>query len=157
MRGVLAAYGDMERAVWVADSFQGFPPTDAQRYPLDANEDWHRGEFLSVSYQVVRANFARYGLLDSQVRFLPGWFRDTLPSAPVERLAILRLDGDMYGSTWETLAVLYSKVVPGGFVIIDDYSIGSCRAAVTDFRAQNNIADPIEMIDWTGAFWRTSH
>ncbi|MBJ6926944.1 class I SAM-dependent methyltransferase, partial [Vibrio cholerae] len=81
----------------------------------------------------VRGNFERFGLLDDQVAFLPGWFKDTLPKAPVERLAVLRLDGDMYGSTIDTLEALYAKVSPGGFIIVDDYILKACRAAVDDY------------------------
>ena len=63
-----------------------------------------RSEVLwaGTSYEEVRECFARYGLLDDQVRFLRGWFRQTLPSAPIERLALLRLDADLYDSTYDT-------------------------------------------------------
>jgi hypothetical protein len=47
-----------------------------------------------------------FALLDEQVRFLEGWFRDTLPGAPIERLAVLRLDGDLYESTMQALECL---------------------------------------------------
>jgi len=112
---------------------------------------------LAVPLEEVKANFARYGLLDDQVRFLPGWFKDTLPAAPIERLAVLRLDGDMYGSTMDALEALYPKLSAGGYVIIDDYgNIAQCKEAVTDFRNAHGIIDPIESIDWTGAYWQRS-
>ncbi len=78
------------------NSFQGLPRPDAATYPVDENDPHHTFENLVVGIDEVRGNFARYDLLDEQVRFLPGWFRDTLPTAPVSRLAVLRLDGDMY-------------------------------------------------------------
>ena len=74
-----------------------------------------------MSEEEVRANFERYGLLDDQVRFLPGWFKDTLPDAPIDRIAVLRLDGDLYESTIQALDALYPRLSPGGFCIIDDY------------------------------------
>ena len=93
----------------------------------------------------MQDNFRRYGLLDQQVRFLKGWFRDTLPAAPIERLAILRLDGDLYESTIQALDGLYHKLSVGGFVIVDDYgNVPACRQAVDDFRAEHRIADPIQ-------------
>jgi O-methyltransferase len=99
MRAVLNAYGDRTRTVWAADSFEGLPKPDPDAYPADEGDrHWQKAE-LAVSLDEVKANFRRYGLLDEQVRFLVGWFRDTLPSAPIERLAVLRLDGDMYEST----------------------------------------------------------
>jgi predicted O-methyltransferase YrrM len=112
-------------------------------------------EFLRVDLESVRANFAHHGLLDAQVKFLPGWFQDTLQTAPIAQIAVLRLDGDMYESTWLALEALYDRVAPGGFVIVDDYgAIQACRQAVEDFRARRGITAPIETIDWTGRFWR---
>src|ERR1044072_2882529 len=84
-----------------------------------------------------------------------GWFSDTLPDAPIERLAVLRLDGDMYSSTWDALTALYAKVSPGGFVIVDDYhAVPGCKQAVDDFRPRHAIDAPLETIDWAGVFWR---
>lgn len=155
MRGVLAAVGADERTVWVADSFEGLPKPDVERYPADEGDRHWTFTELAIGLEAVRASFARYGLLDDQVRFLRGWFKDTLPSAPIERLAVLRVDGDMYGSTMEVLEALYDKLSPGGFCIIDDYgAVAGCRAAVTDFRASRGIKEPLEEIDWTGRFWR---
>jgi O-methyltransferase len=155
MRGVLAAYGAGGRTVWVADSFDGLPPPDAERYPADAGDRHHEVDFLAVPLAEVRANFAKYDLLDDQVRFLPGWFRDTLPAAPIERLAVLRLDGDMYESTWDALTALAPKVSPGGFVIVDDYNaVPGCRKAVDDYREEHAIDAPMCTIDWAGVFWR---
>ena len=93
-------------------------------------------------------------MLDEKVVFLNVWFKDTLPHAPIEKLAILRLDGDMYESTIQALDTLYPKLSPGGFVIIDDYILIPCRKAVDDFRARNGIADIVEDIDGIALFWR---
>jgi O-methyltransferase len=113
--------------------------------------------YLAVSIDEVKAAFERFGLLDQQVKFLKGWFKDTLPSVAIERLAILRMDGDLYESTWVALESLYDKVSPQGFVIVDDYSAWPpCKSAVDDFRTQRGIVDPIQDIDGTGVFWRKS-
>jgi hypothetical protein len=155
MRAVLKAYGVTDRCVWVADSFEGLPPPDARKYPPDAGDRLHEATALAVSLEQVKANFDRYGLLDDQVRFLKGWFRDTLPAAPIERLAVLRLDGDMYQSSMDALVNLYPKVSQGGYVIVDDYgAIPACRQAVNDYRAANGITEEIRDIDWTGIFWQ---
>ncbi len=157
MRAVLAAYGIRDRRVWLADSFCGLPPPDAERFPVDAGDPLHTYAELAISQDVVRANFAAYDLLDDQVVFLPGWFRDTLPQAPIERIAVLRLDGDMYESTIVALRALYPKLSPGGYLIVDDHgAIAACARAVADYRAEAGIAEPIERIDWTGIFWRKS-
>ena len=147
--------GITDRTVWVADSFEGLPMPDGERYPADANLDWSGVEVLKVGADAVRANFERYDLLDDQVRFLEGWFCDTLPDAPIERLAVLRLDGDLYQSTMDALVALEPKVSRGGYVIVDDYGgWESCRAAVDDYRADHGIDAPITRVDWTGVWWQ---
>ena len=155
MRAVLEAYEDRTRRVFVADSFEGLPVPNADAYPQDRGDRHHTYETFSVSLDEVKANFAKYGLLDDRVVFLKGWFKDTLPSAPLERLAVLRLDGDMYESTMVALTSLYDKVSSNGFVIIDDYGcIESCRKAVHDFRESHGISEPILDIDGFGVYWR---
>nr|WP_090338713.1 TylF/MycF family methyltransferase [Mycolicibacterium malmesburyense]CRL66698.1 MtfB protein [Mycolicibacterium malmesburyense] len=155
MRAVLAAYGDEERVVWLADSFEGVPRPNPAKYKADKGL---RLDFfapiLAVSQEEVRSNFERYGLLDDRVRFIPGWFKDTLHKAPIERLAVLRLDGDLYESTMQALDALYPRLSPGGFCIIDDYVIKACRQAVQDYREEHGISAPIVDIDGTGVFWR---
>ncbi len=156
MRAVLEAYGDTQRSVWLADSFQGLPAPAPAEYPQDAG-DPHATltSYLGVSMETVQANFRRYGLLDDRIKFLPGWFRDTLPVAPVEQIAVLRLDGDMYESTHLGLTHLYPKLRSGGFLIVDDYgALANCRRAVEDFRNAHAITEPMVAVDWTGVYWR---
>ena len=155
MRGLLKAHGIRDRTVWVADSFEGLPRPNEQQYPDDSGSRFHEMDVLAVPLESVREIFERYGLLDERVAFLQGWFRDTLPDAPIEQLAILRLDGDMYESTMDVLRSLYGRVSDGGFVIVDDYgAYPACRKAVHDFRDEHGISDTIREIDWTGVYWR---
>ena len=157
MRAILKAYSETERKVWVADSFSGLPPPTPSVYPADAGDTHHtHNQLLSVSRQTVEDNFQKYGLLDSQVQFLEGWFKDTLPGAPIEQLAILRLDGDMYESTIQALDALYDKLSPGGFVIVDDFALQGCAKAIHDFRDAHGVTDEVLDIDWTGVYWRRS-
>lgn len=157
MRAVLKAWRCTDRNVWVADSFAGVPPPDLAAYPADSGAVGmlHTFKELAIPIEEVQSNFRKYDLLDYQVRFLKGWFRDTLPRAPIERLALIRLDGDLYESTEVALRSLYHKLSPGGFVIVDDYgNIEACRQAVTGFRAANGITDAIQNIDGAGVYWR---
>jgi hypothetical protein len=157
MRGMLKAYGVTDRHVWVADSFEGLPKPNAKKYPADRwlKFDWFKT--LSVSLEQVRTNFEKYGLLDDQVHFLKGWFKDTLPSAPIQKLAVLRLDGDLYESTMDALTSLYPKLSVGGYLIVDDYIIPACKKAVTDYRNAHGITDLIIDIDRTGSYWQRTH
>jgi hypothetical protein len=155
MRAILKAHGITNRIVWLADSFEGLPEPDP-RFPQDRGDKLSTfKDVLGVSLETVKANFERYGLLDDQVRFLKGWFKDTLPVSPIERLAVLRLDGDMYASTMDSLVNLYDKVSAGGYVIVDDYGqIKACKQAVDDFRRERGISDPICQVDRSGVYWR---
>jgi Macrocin-O-methyltransferase (TylF) len=157
MRAILKACGVIDRAVWVADSFQGFP---AHAFIVEGYS--HDQDHLAVTLEQVRHNFDLYGLLDDQVRFLPGWFADTLPAAPIGQVAILRLDGDLYPSTMDALDCLYPKLAPGGFVIIDDWILPYCRKAAEDYRGKHGITEPVMPVpgskrggfDDISVFWR---
>ncbi|TDB98873.1 TylF/MycF family methyltransferase [Actinomadura sp. 7K534] len=154
-RGIFKAHG-ADRNVWVADSFEGIPPVADGGHPDDVRLAMHEHNgVLAVDEATVKDNFARYGLLDDQVKFLAGLFRDTLPTAPIERLAVLRLDGDLYESTTDALGALYPKLSPGGFVIVDDYLLPGCRDAVDDFRRTHGIeGDELRQIDRFSVYWR---
>ncbi len=109
MRAMLRIHEVTDRVVWAADSFEGMP------VPEHNSDGWDmsRIEQLKVSLDEGKSNFARFGLLDQQVRFLQGWFKDTLPTAPINKLPILRLDGDLYNSTMDALTNLYDKLSLG--------------------------------------------
>jgi hypothetical protein len=154
MRAILKAHGISDRVVWAADSFEGLPAPDIEKYPEDASAAWHLRPLTEVGLNFVRRNFDRYGLLDDQVKFIKGWFRDTLAAAPVGQVAVLRLDGDLYESTMDALVPLYPKLSVGGFLIVDDYNLPACRKAIHDFRDAQGIQETIVPIDDAGVYWR---
>lgn len=154
-RACYKAYGDTERRIWLADSFKGLPPPDANKYPADIDDEHHKWKQLAIPRSEVEGNFEKYGLLDDRVKFLEGWFKDTLPTAPIEKIAVLRLDGDMYESTMDAITALYPKLSPGGYAIIDDYLWHKpCAQAIEDYRKANGITEPIIEIDRAGVYWR---
>ena len=154
MRALLAAYECTDRRVWVADSFAGLPRSDHAE-DRDFAMDASLLPVLAVSQQEVERNFKRFGLLDQQVRFLPGWFDQSLPAADTGPLSLLRVDCDLYASTMAVLDALYARVSPGGWVIIDDYGIlPPCRQAVDEFRARKGISQALDRIDDHGVCWR---
>ena len=159
MRALLEEYGDADRLVWACDSFEGLPQSNPEKYPDDVGHqlDEIARKQISVPLEQVKRNIKRYGLLDDRIRFLEGWFRDTLPNAPIRKISVLRLDGDLYESTMDALVHLEPKVMPGGYIIVDDYlSWKPCRLAVTRYRQDHGINDKINKIDWTGIWWRKS-
>jgi O-methyltransferase len=152
IKGILKAYNSNKK-LFVADSFQGLPPPDP-RYPADKGDIHHTIKLLAVSLEEVTENFKRYDLLDDSVVFIKGFFETSIPKAPIDKLSILRLDGDMYSSTIQVLESLYDKVSVGGYIIVDDWCIHNCRRAVNDFRTTRNITDEILNIDGYGVFWK---
>ncbi len=157
MKGILDIHGATDRKVFLADSFEGLPEPDADSCMDDviAHELLKKVGLFAAGEATVRENFERYGLWDDRVVFIRGWFDRSLPTAPIDRLAIMRLDADYYQSTMDALTNLYPKLSVGGWVILDDYGhpLG-CRQAVHEFRETNGITDPIEMADAHVGFWQ---
>jgi hypothetical protein len=154
MRAILKEMKITDRKIWAADSFKGLPKPDS-KYKEDKNNKLHAIKILSASLKEVKNNFNKYELLDNQVKFLEGWFKDTLPSAPIDKLSLLRLDGDMYESTIVALDNLYPKLSDGGFIIVDDYNaFSSCKKAVDDYRKEHDISNQIINIDDQAVYWR---
>jgi len=159
MKGILDAYGVRNRKVWVADSFQGLPlpprnSIDEKMYNFEKVIEANR---FAVPLETVKSNIARYDLLDDQVKFLPGWFHETLPNVQIDRLAVLRLDGDYYESTMDTLVHLYPKLSVGGYVIVDDWGLDQIcgeKQAVIEYRKNHGITDEIIDIDYHSAYWQ---
>lgn len=148
MRGLLRALSVPDRIVWVADSFEGIP--HSVRKERDVVDDWK--DRWIASYESVRATFARYGLLDAQVRFIKGRFGRSLCEAPLTELAIVRIDADSYESTLAALEELYPKISVGGYVYVDDWHLTGCREAVHKYRDEHGIDEPID--EHVDAVWR---
>jgi O-methyltransferase len=165
MRALLKVFNVVDKLVWVADSFEGLPEPDPVKFPLEATAFNSAAmtkyyKHLAVGLEEVKRNFAAYDMLDEQVKFLKGWFKDTLPQAPIEKISLLRLDGDYYESTRDALTNLYDKVTVGGYVIIDDYGEDSwtyCRKAVDEFRAERQISAPMIRVDKPCAYWQKTN
>ena len=153
LAGVLQAWGNKDKKVFVADSFAGLPPPDENKYPLDKGDTHHTREDLAIGLDEVKANFARFELLSDRIVFIEGFFEESLRSAPVDDLALLRLDGDMYGSTMTVLEQLYHKLSVGGFLILDDWLLSGARQALLDFRDRVGITEPLYQ-DFSGVYWQ---
>lgn len=141
LAGILRAYGNTNVRVWAADTFRGIP-VYAQTDCDDVVDRWV--DRWEVSLATVKETLRRYGLLNDRIQFVQGAFRDAIPGAGIESVALLRVDADSYVSTLDALDHLYSKVSVGGVVIIDDWHLPGCRRAVLNFRKAHQITSPIE-------------
>lgn len=154
---MMAAYNKqykLGKRILVADSFNGLPKST---YKQDLNLDLSKDKFpqLAISVETVKDNFKKYHLLNDNIYFLKGWFKDTLPKIHKNlKLSLLRLDGDLFESTLDVLESMYDQVVPGGIIIVDDFGIRNCREAVFHFFESRKLEQPdFKKIDWTGIFW----
>lgn len=155
MRALLKEFVVTDRNIWLADSFEGLPKPNSKLYPEDTGNILYAQKVLVASLEEVKKNFRAYDLLDDQVIFLKGWFKDTLPSISLKNISLLRLDGDLYESTHLALKYLYPKLSAGGFIIIDDYhAFPYCKSAVDSYRAEHSIEEPIMKIDKEAVYWR---
>lgn len=152
-RAVFQVHGVTDRKVWLADSFEGMPALVTESDKVDV--DLSALRYLAVSQRDVEDNFRCFDLLDGQVAFVKGWFSESLPAAPIRHIAVLRLDGDHYSSTMDSLNGLYGRLSKGAFVIVDDYNAyAGCKAAVTEFRQAHGITSALMPIDDTAVYWR---
>lgn len=147
--GVLKEVG-ADRNVYVCDIFEGTFPS-----PQNAHDEWvdkHDFSPLSVKQKDVEANFKKFNLLTPNVIFKQGWFSETLPTI-TEPISILRIDGDTYQSTMETLA-LEPLLSPGGYIIMDDWAIAGSQAAFLDYFKGTLTAEDVIPVDSLSVYWQ---
>ncbi|WP_321846911.1 TylF/MycF/NovP-related O-methyltransferase [Paraburkholderia bannensis] len=167
MRGILKAADDStSRKIVMADSFDGLPPPSIDDSVFD-REVWYRFINKTTRYNLkcscdvgsVKSNFEKYDLMDDRVEFLKGWFNETMPTLRSRSFAIVRIDVDWYNSCRDVLDNVYDCLSDGGFVIIDDYKLQGCHAAIDAFRDERQINDPIEIADAEAGivYWRKNY
>jgi cephalosporin hydroxylase/glycosyltransferase involved in cell wall biosynthesis len=145
MRGYLSAFEVPDRQVWAADGFMS---------PAGLGPDANGVANQIADLNMVRAGFARFGLLDERVRFLQGAPPETLAEAPIDQVALLRIDCELTGSPAGVLDALYDKLSVGAFVVVDGYSSPDCQEAIEAFRARRGIDEVMERVDDGSVFWR---
>ena len=147
MRGVLKAYNSLDRVIHLVDSFDGLPPAST---PED-EDIWSQVNFLKVPQDTVEDGFSRYHLLDNQVQFHKGFFRHSLPkfrrNFGDRKIALLRMDGDMYESTMDILFNLADVLAPGACIVVDDWVIEACQKAMKEFFNMHKMRPEIIPID----------
>jgi O-methyltransferase len=142
------------RAMWLFDSFQGLPPPSAKD---GAAEQKHYFEGLNKgAMDNVQKIFRRLHVALDNVHIVPGWFNQTLPNALINNIAVLHIDADWYDSVKIVLDTLYDRVVPGGFIILDDYGYWEgCERALNDYFVEHAIKNVvIQRADHIGAFFQ---
>jgi len=118
------------RRIHLFDSFQGIP--QAGEHDLEYLEAGHKAGLSTCSLDQVRDYMTSWKVPPELLIYHPGWFNDTVPAANIEKIALLRLDGDLYESTKVCMEHLYPRLSPGGWLIVDDYHLAGCRKAVDE-------------------------
>lgn len=161
---VMTMAASPQRRVWLFDSFEGLPEPTAEDGEKAVEYSGHRtsgalepiGQCVGPLDVVKELFFEKLKVDESRVKIRQGWFQDTLPVARHEigAIAALRLDGDWYDSTKVCLENLYDLVVPGGFVIIDDYGYWEgCKRAVDEFLAARGLSVTLVPVDDSGVWF----
>ena len=146
MMRMLMKYG-YNKTFYAFDSFKGLPEPNK----FDGNNTFglkgKKGD-MSTSQEIFESNLKKWGTYNSSIIHISkGYFNETLPVSSVQNIAFLRADGDLFISTHDTLKYAYHKIVPGGFIYIDDYgSFLGCRRAVDAFRLSHQIFEPMHFI-----------
>ena len=160
--GLVCRKFNCKKKIYAFDSYEGIPlagPKDTDQpgigavdpnrpLPSDLRELLKSSGITVHSLDSVKYNIGvRWGLDTSQFVFVKGWFQDTVPVNTIDKIAVLRLDGDLYESTKVCLDHLHNKVQKGGYVIIDDYALDGAREAVLEFFKSNDLHYEIKPVN----------
>ena len=153
MRGFLDVHGVDDVRVFVVDRFHA--STNGSSEASGSLPGGGRGfPNLHADLNAIRDGFERFGLFDDRVRFLQGAYGDTLPDAPIEKIALLRIGGGVGDAEiGGILDTLYDRIAIGGRVIVDDYDNPESARAIDAFRARRGVDDLLERTSWAGVTW----
>ena len=170
MSYVLAKYEpNGSRRVHLYDSFEGVPicgEEDCAEWKAitgvnpDPSKPIAAGRIVNPLHG-VKENVVRWKADASRLIYHVGWFQDVLPKAD-ERpraIALLRIDVDLYDSTWPVLEYLYPLVAHGGYIISDDWgeneSMVPCRLATLRYLDKRGEPHPqvTRLPETTGTVW----
>lgn len=142
---IVMKYAAPEKSIHAFDSFQGIPLpsnrdnqmpgikflTDDERkaLPDPGNQELVTTGATAVSVDSFKEHLINSGVGLDNIIIHEGWFEETVAKSDTGPIAILRLDGDLYNSTFVCLMNLFERVIPGGCVIIDDWGLIGCKHA----------------------------
>lgn len=148
---IAMAAGAPDKVIYAFDSFQGIPwpsnrddqmpgirrLTDGEinALPDPGKQVLETSGATSVSEEDFKNHLINAGVDLNNIKIVPGWFEHTVRffGSQHVNISILRLDGDLYNSTFVCLQHLFPKVIKGGCVIIDDWQLTGCRAACEEY------------------------
>ena len=90
----------------------------------------------------VMNNLKKWNLWNDNVNLIEGWIQHSLTPEiikKIDKIAVLRLDMDMYSPTIFALEKLFPLIQKSGVIIIDDYALVGCRKACDEYFEKINI------------------
>jgi hypothetical protein len=138
---MLLRLGSTGRDLYLFDTFEGMSEpgdrdvhlwTGSHASELIADKIGGAPIWEAASLEDVRSAFAVLAYPQHRLHFVKGKVEDTIPAEAPEEIALLRLDTDWYESTRHEFEHLYSRLVPGGILIIDDYGSWQGSKEATD-------------------------
>lgn len=131
--GVVADYVDFVhsgRRMYLYDTFEGIPEAYNSEKRSNAVIESMNAQEGETVYDVARLRFADL----PNVQLVRGIVPDTFAEACPERIAFLHIDMNSAASEIAALVALFDRVVPGGYIVFDDYGW-------TGYRAQKDAED----------------
>jgi hypothetical protein len=145
----LMHFGDTSRRIFLYDTFSGMPKPDHLDIRWDgvaALPTWERFQQdgrkwgYGGSQDHVRSVVCSSGYPAENFVFVEGMVETTLPATRPEKVSLLRLDTDLYSSTYHELVHLYPVLTVGGVLIIDDYGwLLGAQLATDQYIAENKL------------------
>lgn len=140
-----------KKKIFAYDTFVGMPrPTNNDKdfegkSFLNNFEDLNKRYYSNKKFNlnIVKKNLLLNKVDLKKIKFIKGKVEDTLKNKEnlPSKISILRLDTDWYESTNASLYQLYSKLVKGGILIIDDYGWNSgCKKATDNFFKKKDVS-----------------
>lgn len=95
------------KTAWGFDSFEGFVGAVPHN-------------FKDTSPDIVKEKLDIFSL--SNVRLIPGYFRESFAVVKDRRFSFVHIDCDVYDSYQECLSFFYPRLVSGGIILFDEYN-----------------------------------
>jgi O-methyltransferase len=142
--GHTAMQSPFQRNLWLYDSFEGMPPASEKD---DAYSHGIENQYVG-SEGITRRILKNLRVPEDRYTIVRGRFEKTFGSVEPFPIGLLHADCDFYEPVRLTLETFYPQMVPGGFVIFNDYgSFRGCRTAADEFLSANGLMGRLIQID----------
>lgn len=165
---IMMRQGAPDKLIHVFDSFQGIPKpsnrddqipgirmlnkVEQSKLPNPGEQPLETTGVTAVTRQSFETHMKESGAGIENLVIHEGWFEETIPTAEIGDIAILRLDGDLYNSTFVCLKYLFPKLIKGGVLILDDYQLKGCYDACEEYFTFINYQPNWERVSNIGFF-----